>query len=272
MTQNRIISVSMSTNTIRFVFQCFIISIFASSLLFSHAHAESLRVGYFITSPHVIIESASGKLGGACVELFEKYIAPEMGVTVVWEKRASSIPRQLKQLENHQIDVGLVFAKNEERAKILNYPENPYFVSHPTLAFLKNHPTKKIEKPEDILGLSIGYGTKAYISPFMRDKRIKFRLISSSTWFRQNFEMLIHRRIEAIYMPESPPILFMAKNLDAQDKIRLTGLPESSLLYTAFSKNVKTQLSQRYDIAFEKVGGRNMYLKILAKYIDIEKL
>ncbi len=99
------------------------------------AFGETVRVAYFITSPHVIIEEGTEKPGGACVELFEKIIAPEMGVTVQWEPDASSIPRQLDQLEKGKVDIGLVFAKNEERMKILNYPKNPYFIPSHTCFF-----------------------------------------------------------------------------------------------------------------------------------------
>lgn len=233
---------------------------------------ETVRVAYFITSPHVIIEEGTGKLGGACVELFEKVIAPEMGVTVKWESAASSIPRQLDQLERGEADVGLVFAKNDERMKILKYPQNPYFVSKPTLAFLKNHPIEKIDKVEDILGLVIGYGTKAYISPFMRDERIKFDLVTTPNWMDLNLKKLLSGRNDAMYQPERSSFLYYMRKQKLEDRIKLISLPETAELYTTFSKKAGADLAERYDRAFEKVGGTARYVEILSKYLDTDRL
>lgn len=267
----------MNQNTVKKIFQSLVPVIIFITFIFilipSSIYAESLIAGYFITSPHVIVEPGSEKLaGGASVEFFEKYIAPEMGITVVWAQSASSIPRQLKQLEDHEIDVGLVFAKNEERAKILNYPENPFFISHPTLAFLKDHPIDKIEKTEDILDLIIGYGGKAYISPFMRDPRIKFDIITTPDWMDVNLRKLLGRRNHAMYQPERSSFLYYIKKQRLEDKIKLISLPETAGLYTTFSKKVDKSLVERYDRAFEKVNGRELYIKILSKYLDINKL
>lgn len=236
------------------------------------SHAETMRVGYFITSPHVIIEPETNKLTGACVEFFEKYIAPEMGITVEWAAGASSIPRLLNQLENHTLDVGLVFAKNAERETILNYPQNPFLTSHTTLAFLKNHPINKIEKPEDIFGLIIGYGNKAHISPFMRNKKIIFDIVSSPDWMDVNLLKLLSGRNDAIFQPESSSLLYYIKKHKLEDRVKLISLPETVGLYTTFSKKADKSLTERYDRAFEKINGTELYLQILSKYIDINSL
>ena len=266
---NRILQTVFTTGL---VFKLTIISAFLSTLIFPCAHAESVRVGYFIASPHVIIEPESGKLTGACVEFFEKHIAPEMGITVEWAKNATSIPHQLNQIKNQQLDASLVFAKNEERAKILNYPENPYFASHPTLAFMKGHPIKTIEKPEDISGLLIGYGEKAYISPFMKDKRITFDLVSTPDWVDVNLRKLLSGRNDAMYQPERVSFLYYMRKRKLEDKIKLISLPETVRLYTTFSKKADKSLAERYDHAFKKINGSELYLKILSKYVDINQL
>ncbi|MEZ4527926.1 MAG: transporter substrate-binding domain-containing protein [Desulfobacterales bacterium] len=255
-----------------FAWKTLLLSLAAVLAVSLSAFGETVRVAYFITSPHVIIDTGTGKPGGACVELFEKIIAPEMGVTVQWESAASSIPRQLDQLEKGQVDAGLVFAKNEERMKILNYPQHPYFVSHPTLAFLKSHPIEKISKVEDILGLSIGYGTKAYVSPFMRDERIRFDLVTTPNWMDLNLKKLLSGRNDAMYQPERSSFLYYMRKQKLEDRIKLISLPETAELYTTFSKKARADLAERYDRAFEKVGGTARYIEILSKYLDTDKL
>lgn len=242
------------------------------ALLCPRVYSESLRVGYFITSPHVVIEEEDRRLNGASVEFFEKLIAPEMGVTVIWEKNASSIPRQLEQLEKNMIDVGLVFAKNEERAKILNYPANPFFVSKPTLAFLKDHPIQKIDKAEDLSGLTIGYGTKAYLSPFMRDTRITFDMVTTPNWMDLNWRKLLAGRNDAIYQPERSSLLYYIRKHHLEGKIKLISLPEQTALYSAFSKKADPLLAERYDRAFEKIKGTSSYIRLLSNYLDVNGL
>lgn len=249
---------------------CLIAIVF--SFISSYSYAESVRVGYFITSPHVIIEPETNKLTGACVELFEKYIAPEMGITVEWAKNATSIPRQLFQLDEHKLDVGLVFAKNSEREKILNYPQKPFLVSKPTLAFLKEHPIKTIEKPEDISGLLVGYGTKAYISPFMRYRIITFDLVTTPDWMDLNLKKLLAGRNDAMYQPERSSFLYYLRKQNLEDRIKLISLPETVQLYTTFSKKSDKSLPERYDRAFEKINGAELYIKILSKYLDVSRL
>ena len=255
-----------------FVFKLTITSVFLSALISPYAHAESVRVGYFIASPHVIVEPESNRLTGACVEFFEKHIAPEMGITVVWGKIATSIPNQLNQIKNQQLDACLVFAKNEERAKILNYPENPYFASRPTLAFLKGHPIKTIETPDDISGLLIGYGKKAYLSPFMRDKRITFDLVSTPDWVDANLRKLLTGKNDAMYQPERASFLYYMRKNKLEDRIKLISFPEKVRLYTTFSKKADKSLAERYDRAFKTVNGTDLYIKILSKYLDIDQL
>ncbi|MGE0084962.1 MAG: substrate-binding periplasmic protein [Desulfococcaceae bacterium] len=255
-----------------FAWKTVILSLSVLLMLSFSASGETVRVAYFITSPHVIIEDGNEKPGGACVELFEKIIAPEMGVTVQWEPAASSIPRQLDQLEKGQVDIGLVFAKNEERMKILSYPKNPYFVSHPTLAFLNTHPVQKITKVEDILGMTIGYGTKAYISPFMRDARIRFDLVTSPNWMDLNLKKLLSGRNDAMYQPERSSFLYYIRKQKLEAQIKLISLPETAELYTTFSKKAGPDLVERYDRAFEKVGGTARYIQILSKYLDTDRL
>ena len=188
-----------------------ILSLTILALLPATLFAESIRVGYFIVAPFTFIEESNNELKGAVVEFLEKIIAPEMGVKVIWAKEATSIPRQLFQLDNHELDAGLGFAKNSERAKILNFPRNPVIETTSGLALVKNHPLRDVKKLEDILDLKIGYVHKAYISPFMRDKRIKFEFVSQINAILLNFQKLLAGRIDAQYQPNMIPLLYYAR-------------------------------------------------------------
>ena len=241
-------------------------------LLATQLFAESMRVGYFIIPPYIMEEEAGTKPVGALVGFLEERIAPEMGVNVIWAERPTSLQRQLFQLEHGELDAGVILAYKPERMRFLDYPRNPFFETSPSLALLKHHPLQEIQKVEDILGLTIGCLGKSYISPFMRDKRIKFEFVYTNDASVLVFRKLLAGRIDAHYQLGVPVLLYLAKKFDAEEKIKILRLPERAVVYTAFSKKAGGDLAARYDRAFEKVGGMKAFIEYFADYIDIGKL
>ena len=240
----------------------------APSLLF----AESIRVGYFNVPPYVWKAKESNELTGASVEFLGKKIAPEMGVHVIWPETAVSVARQLFQLEHNELDAALVCATNPERVQLWDFPRHAFLETSPVLAVLKHHPLRQVRHVDDLLGLKIGYVYKAFLSPFMKDKSVKLEMLSHNDPIISNLTKLLAGRIDAQYQPDEPPLLFCAKRLDAQDRIRIIRLPEKILLYTVFARKTGRNLAERYDRAFEKVGGKQTYLKILSRYIDVSDI
>jgi ABC-type amino acid transport substrate-binding protein len=85
-------------------------------------HAEPLRVGYFRFPPHAMFEN--GKDIGSAIDYF-KLVNANMKLGDV---RFMFLPnaRLLNYLETGEIDIGLVFAKNPERAARFKYPVEPF--------------------------------------------------------------------------------------------------------------------------------------------------
>ena len=237
-------------------------------------YAEVLRVEYFIVPPHIIENSqASGRPVGSAIDFMENVIAPEMNVTIEWSQSGSGIPRQLKMLKNGEIDAGIIFAKNEARSKFLNYPESSFYDCRPVLDVTKNHPLKQVDDIEDLLDYQVGYSSEAFKSPFMRDERIKWDYVYSRNWITQSLKKLLLKRLDTMYVVEAPPILYAARENHVEDDIRLIFLPEPKTeIYTVFSKKSSSDLAQRYDKAFIKVGGRSRYYTMLQEYIDVNSL
>jgi len=234
--------------------------------------AESIRVGYFVIPPYVIQEEGGGKPKGALIDFLEKRIAPEMGVSVIWAEHATSLQRQLFQLEHNELDAGVILAYKPERMRFLDYPRNPFFETSPSLALLKTHPLQEVHKVEDILGLRIGCLGNSYLSPFMRDKRIHMEFVHTDNAPVLLFRKLLAGRIDAHYQLGVPALLYLAKMFDAESKIKIVRLPEKAVVYTAFSKKAGRNLAARYDQAFQKVGGMKTFINCIADYIDIGKL
>ncbi len=120
--------------------------------------------------------------------------------------------------------------------------------------------------------MTLGYGAKAYISPFMKDERIKLDLVTTPNWMDLNLRKLLAGRNDAMYQPERSSFLYYMKKQKLEDRIKLISLPETAELYTTFSKKAAADLAQKYDRAFEKVGGTARYIEILSKYLDTDRL
>jgi ABC-type amino acid transport substrate-binding protein len=249
------------------LFLCLLPLLFSSSVF-----AQTLRVGYFEVAPYIFTEKGSTTPKGASVEFLEKLIAPAMGVKIVWAKEAVGIPRLQEQLKANQLDAAAVFAKNPERVQFLTYPEKPFLTTNPVLAVLRDNPLQKVQKIEDVILLKIGHCAKAFTSPFMRDQRVQWELMSSSNCVPLNLQKLIKKRFDAQYQPDAPPLLYYAREEKVENDIRLVSLPEVVEIYTPFSKGVSAQVVEKYQKAFDQVGGQKAYLKMLGTYIDVTKL
>ena len=244
---------------------------FAMMLVAAPLAAQTIHIGYFESPPYVFRDD-NGKLRGATVEFLEESIAPAMGIRFVWTDYPIPIARQLDLMQKNKLDASAVLAKNLVRQKILDYPDTPYFITRSTLAVPQSSSLIQVGSVSDIVSLKIGYCTKTFISPFMRDERIQWDLLAGSSCTRQNFKKLIAGRIDAQYQPDVPPLLYYARKTRAEDIIRLVFLPDKVAIYTPFSKQAGSRYLKRYNQALKDTGGTENYMTYLARYMDISKL
>jgi polar amino acid transport system substrate-binding protein len=234
---------------------------------------QEINIAYLNVPPFVIYNTEEDKLtGGALYEFLEQHIRPKIGVKFVWARSPSSIPRQLQSLEDKSVDAIALLSYTPERAQKYAFTAIPFFVSSPAIAVLKSNKIEKVDKVEDILSLKIGYGRDTYLSPFMRDKRINFDLITSSNFNQQNINKLMISVIDAVYAPDVASLLAAIKKLNYEDDIKVIKLPdEKSANHVVFSKDLES-VAERYNEAFDQIDGEKVFLQILSKYVDISKL
>jgi ABC-type amino acid transport substrate-binding protein len=140
------------------------------------------------------------------------------------------------------------------------------------LGVLTQNRLDHVGRVEDILGLTIGYTTGTYISPFMRDDRIRFDFVSSGQPNEINVKKLLKGRIDCVYTPDKPSLLMELKNIGAEDLVKILDLPEApGRVHVVFSKK-NAALAKRFDAAFARINGDTRYLKLRWKYLDVSKL
>lgn len=234
---------------------------------------QKIRISYFNVPPFIFYDFERHELtGGALYEFLEQYIGPRIDAEFVWDRSPTTIPRQLKSIGNGSIDAAALLSYTPQREQEMAFTATPFFISSPAIAVLRSNKLKKVEKIEDILSLRIGYAQRAYLTPFMRDKRIHFDLVSTGNYNELNFKKLMIYRIDAVYTPDIASLLAVMKKLEIENKVEVIKLPdETSANHVVFSKNMRN-VAFRYDEAFQQIDGATTFLKIMSKYIDISRL
>ena len=219
--------------------------------------ANELQISWFDNPPHIFIDEQSGKLTGAVYDLLEQKIAPKMNVKFVWDMKASAIPRQTTSFEaNDKPFASALLTKNPDREKISICTNKTFF-------------NKKID---DILNLKVGYAEKAFISPFMKDPRVKFDLVSASNYHQTNLKKLTSGRLDAVYAPDKAAFLKLIKEMNLENDVKILDLPENkAAFYVVFSK-AASSIADKYNEVSNGMDLEKEYLDLLAKYIDTSKL
>jgi ABC-type amino acid transport substrate-binding protein len=209
---------------------------------------ESLRVGYFDLTPHVV--QVEGKEpSGAAVGYFEEFIAPVLGIEIIWDKEVTPPTRLMDQLRTGEKDAMIFLGWTKDRTAYLHYPD-PYLTLPEVMVFRADHPIGQVVTVEDLHGLRVGFLVGGRIPEALQDPRITYDLIAGKRLFERNLEKLLLGRIDA-------------------EEIKL--LPIEFLppvdIYTVFSKlTVGEDLVARYNEALRAGLKRVSYLDYVDQY------
>ena len=241
----------------------------AISLTLTKATAaqETLRIGYFDLPPHVLgVEERHPK--GAAISYFEEFIAPHLGVEIVWDPEVTPPTRLMKQLRAGEKDAMIFLGWTKERTAYLHYPR-PYLTLSETLAFRAEHPLEEVTAVDDLHGLRVGFLVGGRIPDALRDERITYDLIAGKQLFERNLAKLLHGRIDAIYVPLPVALERIIEQERVESQVKL--LPIEFLkpveIYTVFSKETVGQdLVERYKDALEAAQTHQSYIDYIKTY------
>ena len=223
---------------------------------------------YFNVPPFIICDERTGAVTGATYDFVQNVVAPALGVTFVWEKEPTAVPRQLLTLERLDNYASALLVYSPERAARVKFTDHPYYEASSVIAVLRTSRIKKVSRVEDILGLTIGYGDGLYVGPFMKDKRIRFDSVSSADFVGISLRKMMLGRIDAAYAPNAEHLSYAVRKLGIAEKIRIIDLPsEWTGLSLAFSKS-SGDIAQRYNRVFSEKYIKETFTRILKKYSD----
>lgn len=201
----------------------------------------TVNVGFFEIKPHSFLSEQTNEATGASVDyLFD--VAEQLGYELNW-KGPYPFPRLVEMLKESTIDCAIVFTRNNEREKILNYPNQPYYHVRPIVAVVADSSLKKVDSIDDIQGFKVGYLAGANQSPIIKNNhdKISLELLSGKNWVEQNIKKLVNGRLDAVYDLNQNTVVYSATLMGLQDKIRIITLPEKEMpLYVVFSRSSET--------------------------------
>jgi len=228
---------------------------------------EVLRVGYWTIPPHVT-GVVNNKPAGAAIGYFDEYIAPRLGVSVVWDTDVTPPTRLIDQLRKGQKDAMIFLGKTKERTEYLRYPD-PYLDIPQTLAFLQSHPIRRISDVSDLYDLRVGFLVGGRLPDELRDDRIHYDLIAGERLFQRNIQKLLVGRIDAVYAPLTIALTNILTQMGVDDQVKLVPIEflEPVLIYTVFSKKtVSEDIVENYNKALEAATRQQSYKSYVNNY------
>lgn len=230
--------------------------------------SETMRVGYFQFEPYAILQSKGKVPGGPLGEYWEKYLIPEMGISVEW---VGPLPvlRLLKQLKDEDLDAVLVFPRMEDLERKYLYPDTPLMTGNPGLAFLKDFPLKKITRPADLNNLELGYVKGILLPAFLENQSIKLDNTTKEKFLKVNLEKLFNKRVDAVFNLDVIPLMYIADKYGNGSRIKTLLLPVPPVdFFTVFAS---TSRGKRFLALYERVNRRlastEVFQELAGKYI-----
>ncbi|MDE1464297.1 transporter substrate-binding domain-containing protein [Spartinivicinus poritis] len=230
------------------------------------AWAQSLKVGYFNLIPHIEEGENNTPPKGPAISYLKK-VMEKSGVTELQiPPKPYPLSRLLQALELGKIDLAVALGKSPQRAKKFTYPSKPFLKMQPSFMLLKKSPLDSLQSINDILLMDIGIYEKGFLSPLMRDKRLKTKPLSGNNIIFRNYKIMLRERLDAVYSPDSYELIYTAKINGFYNNIKVVSLPEPKVgLYTVFSKKTAIKYAKNYENALSNLESYESYL---IKFID----
>ncbi|QLY26645.1 ABC transporter substrate-binding protein [Bdellovibrio sp. KM01] len=211
---------------------------------------ELLRVAAVQGPPHVVNAEANPPQGSG-PDFMVKYIFPELKkkfkINVVW--KSSPFKRELRDLENNQIDVLFFIVKTPEREKIFDYSAEPFISEHAGIIVHKDfHKGKNSASMSDFAGKTVGLMAGASMPPEFKQYKIKTITLSGVDLGERLSNLVETNRIDGVFVHLSSVTREMVETNKYPNlkSIEITDIPMYKV-YVAFSKKLSPEIKNEID-------------------------
>lgn len=220
---------------------------------------ETIKIGYFDHKPHQYFNEIKNRPCGATIVYFEM-TAKRMGYNVEW---VGPLPmfRLIQYLKEGTIDGTAHMVKTPDLKNIVYYADQPFHYAQPIFVVRSENTLKKISTIEDIKGYRVGWiGAVDDFppSPFIEKhlEQIHIETVSGTGMWEQQLKKLLIGRVDAVHDLNEYTLLYEAKVLHINHKIRVLPLPEDPIpVLVMFSRNSSKgeRLVRQYNTLFSEM-------------------
>jgi polar amino acid transport system substrate-binding protein len=212
--------------------------------------AEPLRVAAVQGPPHVTSSEANPPTGVA-PDFLTKYVFPEIKkkfkIETVW--RSSPFKRELRDLENSNIDMLFFVLKTPEREKIFNYSSEPFLSEYPGMIvhkdFQKGKTTASIH---DFAGKTVGVMAGAVLPEEFIKLKINTVSLSGDDIGERLSNLVETHRIDGVFvhLASITQDIVERNKFDNLKSVEVTDTPQNKV-YVAFSKKLSPAVTNEID-------------------------
>lgn len=182
--------------------------------------AAPLRVGGFIVTPLVMGETGR-PLRGALREFLEQEVVPA-GVALAWVPPAP-LRQAYDSLRDGSVDVLLVASGEAVRQPGTAPSSWNYLLTQPHLAVRAESALRSVQSLDELSGMRIGWVAGPRLSPGLTRSGVRWQLVDTADWQRENLRRLQAGAIDAAYFENEYSPRYFAGAADM--RIRLVRLP-----------------------------------------------
>ena len=232
--------------------------------------AKELKIGYFLTTPHVIETGIDDRPKGVVIDLWEKVVL-KTGNTIRWIKMP--LARVIKELEANRIDGSSAFIPTPSRREKFIFTASTLDMVQPTIVVRKESKLNLLSNKDDLKGFVIGYFVSGVVTPWFKQNNIEFELLAGGNALERLLVQLSLKRIDAVYWPTISAARFDAHKLNFINNFKYIRSPMGPYpLKPMFSKSKSGQmLAENFDKAFKEVQDEYDIAHEKERYIKGEK-
>jgi methyl-accepting chemotaxis protein len=229
---------------------------------------SSFIVGFNDVPPFSMEDGRRGAQGAA--NAFLSAVLAEMGVASVEFKHIQSLERIYELLDRGAIDAYTLATREYGPNPRLRYrvPAKPSISPAPGLLMAATARLDRVRSASDLSGLRIVTKNGMPLTKTMEAEGLELEHLGGVEPLVDGVRLVLKGKADAVYSMIAAELLFMAKGLGAQDRVKVVQLPDPRMeMFTAFSLPAADRHMAAFDAAQARVAARSPFTSFLEPFL-----
>lgn len=249
-----------------------IVAIFSMQFnCFSNESKKVITIGFFIIPP-ITYEDENLQPKGALIDFYRDYVFKNLPYSVQFVGYPYS--RMLKEIEHGDID--MIAATSPEKMNMnIIIGKTILHKTKDTIVTRKDFPYNEITSAKQLENYTIWIKQDSSMCPFIANNISKFKIDSSpgKNSIEYIAKKLLSNRIDAIYTYSIEPVLYVIKNQNAFEQIKVVKIPgNGGNVYAGYSKKLDRKIITKIEQEIQNQLKENRLNIITEKYFNDNKI